>query len=107
MSFLYVVSPGEQLRTRDIVQPAQGYGRTCPTKLSQEKPCFSSGCYNWVISNWSDCNTIPGICGERTQTRNITCMSSSGLPVDSTKCPADLDVIILQVCAESNTLIVT
>ncbi|XP_052804646.1 thrombospondin type-1 domain-containing protein 7A-like [Mya arenaria] len=86
---------GEQVRTRDIVEKPRGNGRKCPPELEQHKPCFLRGCYQWFVSDWSECTNHKGVCGYGVQTRNITCMSSSGLQVNDSNCDPDLDVIIL------------
>ncbi|KAL3836955.1 hypothetical protein ACJMK2_022357 [Sinanodonta woodiana] len=87
---------GTSSRTRAIVQEPQGNGRACPTSLKQNKPCLNQGCYFWVVSPWSECTSEVGVCGYGVQTRNVTCVASSGLPVNSSRCPPDLNVAVTQ-----------
>ncbi|KAK3612198.1 hypothetical protein CHS0354_016588 [Potamilus streckersoni] len=87
---------GTSYRTRAIVQEPQGNGRACPASLQQHKPCLNQGCYSWVVSPWSECTTEVGVCGYGVQTRNVTCVASNGLPVNASRCPPDLNVVVTQ-----------
>jgi len=91
--------PGEQTRTQDIVKKPQQNGRECPTALAQTKPCFLQGCYRWNVSEWTACTSQAGLCGYGTQTRNVTCVSSSGQTVNASNCLPDLNITVLPVCS--------
>ena len=58
--FLLVLShdsliSGISQRERTVVEQFSRNGRPCPSMLSQKKPCFIRGCYNWAVSEWSNC----------------------------------------------------
>ncbi|XP_012942824.1 thrombospondin type-1 domain-containing protein 7A [Aplysia californica] len=87
---------GYTKRRRTVVQTPIGNGRKCPEKLEQTKPCFYRGCYTWRVSEWSVCMSQKGVCGSGVQDRNVSCIDDDGRAVNSSKCPLDLEKLVMQ-----------
>ncbi|XP_019481931.1 PREDICTED: thrombospondin type-1 domain-containing protein 7B [Hipposideros armiger] len=98
---------GRMSRTRFIVMPTQGEGRSCPTELTQQKTCPVTPCYSWVLGNWSACRLEGGDCGEGVQSRSLFCVvhngsiSNSAVRVDDALCKEMpfQDGILKQLCS--------
>ena len=66
----------------DVINSAQCSGLTQPPQTST---CNTLACstYSWGTSDWSSCSVT---CGSGTQTRTVTCQSSSGDTVSDSYC---------------------
>ena len=98
-----IIISGARTRQRATVQEPKGNGRVCPTSFNQTRPCFEHGCYTWVVSPWSQCMGAQGVCGYGIQTRNITCVADGGLPVNSSNCAPDPNVVVTKVSVSCPT----
>ena len=69
---------GDTLKTRQrvILQQPQGLGRSCPS-LVDKQICRETACtsFKWKVGIWNTCKlgSQGGICGNGTQTREVTC----------------------------------
>ena len=69
---------GDSLKTRQrtILKQPSGLGRTCPSlldkQLCHEPPCTS---FTWKVGIWNTCKLTSqgGVCGNGTQTRQVSC----------------------------------
>ncbi|KAK6181753.1 hypothetical protein SNE40_009543 [Patella caerulea] len=86
---------GISTRHRTMIQSPIGNGRKCPSTFKQSKPCFLTGCYKWKVSEWSTCLREKGVCGSSFRLRNVTCVGDDGLSVNSSRCPPDLEKLVL------------
>lgn len=71
---------------RSILQEPNQKGRPCPATLTQDKPCKAVPCYDWAITQWTECTTLIGECGAGVRRRNVTCRQPNGMAVADSYC---------------------
>ncbi|XP_072020209.1 thrombospondin type-1 domain-containing protein 7B-like [Amphiura filiformis] len=75
-----------QVRTRKVLREPAVLGRPCSTQLQQQRPCKAMPCFQWVMSEWSECIAQDGDCGMGIRTRNLSCTRNDGIVVEESFC---------------------
>ena len=76
---------GIQIRTREVLEPAQNGGAGCPT-LEETRECNTDPCceLGWEIGDWTVCSAS---CGSGVQTRMVVCVDCGGVTLLDSDCP--------------------
>ncbi|XP_072049221.1 thrombospondin type-1 domain-containing protein 7A-like isoform X2 [Amphiura filiformis] len=75
-----------QIRTRNVLREVAALGRPCSTQLQQQRPCKAMPCFQWVMSEWSECIVQDGECGMGIRTRNLSCTQNDGVAIEDGFC---------------------
>lgn len=53
-----IINIAVRTKHRSILQEPNQKGRPCPATLTQDKPCKAVPCYDWAITQWTECTTL-------------------------------------------------